>query len=194
MRKRLTRTGEADYQVARDNRAWADHVHRTYMTAAAIATWGPKTVLDPACGDGSIVEAAHRLRPIGLAYLSDISEPGIAYLESLGLTVPHVATVADITAALQSTPRVDMVILTETLEHLPDPDAILKLARARGRQLIASSPLIRDPRVDDNPEHLWQFDADGYGEMLVGAGWKPTSYSEFIFGAGYYTFQLWSAE
>jgi len=193
MRRRLIRPGKTDYQVARDNHTWPDHVHRTYMTAAAIATFGPATVLDPACGDGSVVEAAHRLRPIEFAHFSDISAPSITYLESKGLTVPHRTSVMDIEASILTFGDVDMVILTETLEHLEDPDHIVALARQHGRMLIASSPLIREPRVDDNPEHLWQFDADGYGEMLTKAGWQPTSYAEFVYGSGYYTFQLWSA-
>jgi hypothetical protein len=91
----------------------------------------------------------------------------------------------------------DLVVLTEILEHVEDPVAILRMARQCAKSVVASSPLIPyNGRLDDNPEHLWQFDAPGYDEMLKEAGWTPITFVpvtltpvQFV-----YDFQIWGAQ
>jgi len=91
----------------------------------------------------------------------------------------------------------DLVVLTEILEHVEDPVGILRLARGCAKNLVASSPLFTDASsLDTNPEHLWQFDAPGYEEMIKEGGWNPVTFVPISFtNPGYfYTFQLWGAE
>jgi hypothetical protein len=187
--------------VRRDNFSWADHVLRVQLTGALISWFAPDTVLDPACGDGTIVAAAHRARPIAGAHLSDISMPNFYFVgtEMRGSLPPRTSVGHDsIEDTLAQPDRYfDLIVLTEILEHVEDPVHILRLARSRGANLVASSPLIPDDgkKMDDNPEHLWQFDAPGYSEMLMEAGWEPLVFvpvtltpPQFI-----YDFQIWGA-
>ncbi len=183
MRKSLPRTGVFDYQVARSNEAWPDHRGRTLVTASLIAWLRPGTVMDPACGDASIVEAAIRLFPMK-AYLADISEPNIKRLSG------HETMCTDINLAIDAFPEVDVMVLTEILEHLPDPDAVLRASRNKAKYLIASSPEMRPGQNDNNPEHLWQFDHQGYEAMLVDAHWKVQQYTSLQFESEY-NFGIW---
>jgi 2-polyprenyl-3-methyl-5-hydroxy-6-metoxy-1,4-benzoquinol methylase len=199
VRLRLPGTRTVDYQVKRDNFTWADHVLRVQMTGALISWFRPDTILDPACGDGTIVAAAHRVRPITGAYLTDISMPNFYHV---GTTMrPYLPEQTDcackaIEDTLSEDRYFDVVVLTEILEHVEDPVNILRMARERAKVVVASSPLFADDRtLDRNPEHLWQFDAVGYEEMLKEGGWDPITFVPISFTepAFEYTFQLWSA-
>lgn len=193
MRRRLDPDRKVDYSaLVRKNFEFLDHIQRTYMTGASIAFTEAKTLCDPAVGDGSVVEAAYRIRPdITMAYLSDLSLPNI---ERLQVTFPHKKGVADIKSAITHLPEhVDLIVLTEILEHLENPDEIVALAREKADWLVASSP-IEEPEGVVNPEHLWSFGRQGYRDMLRYGGWKPFSYAEVGFPddpALYYTFQIW---
>lgn len=191
MRQRLDH-GPVDYQVGRSNEVWPDHRARTLVTAALIAWLRPNTVLDPACGDGSIVLRAATLWAPEKLFLSDISQRNVDHVVDCGPPSPsifmHVAR-RDIIPALGDG-EADLIVLTEILEHLEDPDAIVRLARRHGQRLVASSPLMRPGQVDTNPEHLWMFDRDGYAEMLDAAGWKLQQFT-FLQFPTVYDFGIW---
>ena len=199
MIRRLPPRPPFDYQVERSNYAWQDHVLRTQVTGALISWFDPDTIIDPACGDGSIVAAAHKVRPIVAAVMADISRPNF-YVIGTGMRpfLPSTLTVEcqSIEETLAVDRYFDMIVLTEILEHVEDPVLILRMARARAAVLVASSPLIPDNgRIDDNPEHLWQFDSVGYRDLLVSGGWDPVSLvpvSFFVEQFGY-DFQIWAA-
>jgi len=193
MRRRLYPDRVVNYRtLVRDNLNFTDHVQRTLVTASCIAFTGAETVCDPAVGDGTVMEAAHRLRPIKKAWVSDLSEPNI---NRLSVSFPHQKAAIDIATALRSLPeKVDTIVLTEILEHLEDPDEIVRLAREKATWLVASSP-VEEPEGVVNPEHLWSFGRDGYREMLVSGGWVPVTYTETLFPDDprlYYAFQVWA--
>src|ERR1700675_968323 len=79
-----------NYQVVRSNQDWPIHQLRTLVTGGMIAWLRPNTVCDPACGDASLLQAAHMLNPIEMAYLGDISLPNI---QALNVTFPCEARV-----------------------------------------------------------------------------------------------------
>ena len=188
MRRRLREHGEIP-ALPRSNDVWPDHRLRTQVTAGLIAWYKPRTVLDPAFGDGSVVEAAYRLWAFELAWLGDASP---ANVEALRIRAPHSdGLIADVDTTLRAY-QADVIIMTEILEHLEDPDAALSAARKAGTHLVASSP-VEEPVGVNNPEHVWSFGIDGYREMLVGAGWKPDTMIELSFTEpGWpYRFQIW---
>jgi 2-polyprenyl-3-methyl-5-hydroxy-6-metoxy-1,4-benzoquinol methylase len=182
---------QAGYQVVRDNFAWPDHVLRLLVTAGVVAWLQPNSVCDPACGDASILEAAHRLRPFHKAFLSDISEPQVAALRP---TFPAVLEVSDAQTALERLPEnVDVIVLTEILEHIEDPGLLIRAARDRAKYLVASSPIDEQEGMG-NHEHVWSWSRQSYADMLRAESWRPKTYTEIDFpGSGYpYTYQLWA--
>ena len=167
MRQRLAVETPPVYDAVRSNLTWANHAARTLVTGGLIAWAAPDTLCDPACGDASIEEAAYRLRPFTFAHLADISG---AQIQSLMPNFPCATNRQDAFTTLKDPRHFDMVVLTEILEHLVDPDAALRLARQKATMLVASSP-IGDPEHGGNHEHLWAWDEEGYGEMLRETGW-----------------------
>lgn len=192
MRRRTNAAEGFDYQVERHNHEWDDHVARTNVTAGLITWLSPRSVIDPACGDGSIVLAAENIMPMRRVVLSDISHPNFDYLREATAGLSHIDVHhQDIHDALNTAETFDVIVLTETLEHLPDPDAILRQARKVAGSLVASSPEMRQGQHDTNPEHLWEFDGVGYNEMLRDAGWNVIQKTHLSFPRLQYDFQVW---
>ena len=191
MRQRTKSTTGFDYQVLRSNDSWCDHMARTNVTAALIAWMLPASVLDPACGDGSIVMLADRIKPIDRVAFADVSKPNCQALISRIVGYGRSIWSEDIHDTLRRDEHFDVVVLTEVLEHLEDPDEVLRMARSRGDRLIASSPEMRAGQQDDNPEHLWQFDGEGYLQMLMDAGWQAIHKTHMGFPWLQYDFQVW---
>lgn len=167
------------------------------ITASLLSWLRPATVIDPACGDASIVVTAHALNPMQGAFLSDISKPNFYRIGTeLRPILPEDLLVAcqPLEESLAVPGSFDAVVLTEILEHVEDPVDVLKMARVRASMLIASSPVFLDDSVlDDNPEHLWQFDAAGYQQMLEEAGWHSFAFVPIHLTEFPYDFQLWAA-
>lgn len=196
MRTRLNvPLGHDKYQVLRTNDTWPDHIYRTRVTAAAVANTNAKIIVDPACGDGSIVNLAVRnMTGVELIGLNDISLENTKYTMGLDWPVePQYATM-DVFEYLEDVrDDVDVIVLTEILEHLDNPDELLTKARDHAKMLIASSPLNETSYT--NHEHVWGWDKAGYEQMLRDSGWGPTSYIELdlSYAALPYNFQIWTA-
>ena len=195
MRQRLTNHGAFDYNIGRSNNDWPDHQLRALVTGAAIAWIKPKSVIDPACGDGTVVLAADLLSGIERVWLSDISGPNILDLVKRldGRHPSWSISKTPLEQAMEIAGQFDVIVLTEILEHLEDPDGLLRQAAKMARFLVASSPQMRDQQVDDNPEHLWMFDADGYRGLLGANRWQAIQHTELNFPYQY-DFQIWVAE
>jgi 2-polyprenyl-3-methyl-5-hydroxy-6-metoxy-1,4-benzoquinol methylase len=190
MQLRLQRDGVIDYQVERHNSQWPDHVIRSNITGALIAALEPSSVIDPACGDGSVVLAAHRIRPIPMVHFNDLSDPNVEALRP-HLEPDWLIEVNDVFDSLSWQDHFDVIVLTEILEHIESPMDLVKEARRRSSYLVASSPEMRVGQVDNNPEHLWQFDGDGYYKLLADAGWQPFQKTHLAFPEREYDFGIW---
>lgn len=195
MRVRLRQKVTAAYDGVRDNFVWTDHVLRLLVTAGAVAWLKPGTICDPACGDASILVRAWQLWPFQRAFLGDLSKAQIDLLARSPLPFPaefYPGSHAQETLDNLEQP-VDVVVLTEILEHVEDPDAVLRSAREAGKALVVSSPIDETFSVG-NHEHLWAWDKAGYREMLEATGWSPVAYTEIGFPApGFpYQYQIWT--
>lgn len=125
----------------------------------------PTRVADLSCG-ASHAEIARALDPEWVL-LSDLA-PGV---------VDHHGPIED-TIHLLDGSMVDVFVCVETLEHLADPDVVLRKIRGRARLLVCSLPVWSRPEEERNGEHLWVFDREGGEQMLVDAGWDPVLYAE----------------
>lgn len=199
MRVSIFHPDGVDYTgIARSNDEWPDHRLRAYVTASMLAWMSPQSILDPACGDGSIVLESQLLRRCTTIAMNDISTPNMvrvkaeidsrfpekAYVWLVSSEDVETSLLADYRAAI-GVERFDVVVLTEILEHLADPDAILRLAATKADRLLVSSPEMRSGQIDNNPEHLWMFDGDGYETMLNDAGWGAVQKTHLTFRSEY---------
>lgn len=175
-----------DY-IGYDTNQWPDHRLRVMVTGAMVAAEQPNSVIDPACGDGKVVAYARRLIDIPYATLGDISKENID-------KVPHqsgdILCIGDAVQTLHGNREKDVVILSETIEHVKSPKALLDAAYGSARRLVASSPVIPQGGWDDNAEHLWMFDEEEYAALIESSGWKIDAVSLLRFPGLVYDFQI----
>lgn len=89
---------------------------------------------------------------------------------------------------------VDLYVLTETLEHLDDPGAVLREIRDKTRFLLVSTPV--DCWEDTNREHYWAWSREGVEELMTDAGFTVLTYN-IIDSRTYgepYCYGIWSCE
>lgn len=169
----------AMYAVPHDHRRWEDHHYRVDITSAMASLMMPTggTVADLSCGNAWIAKRL-QLERGAEPYLGDFA-PGYEHTGPIEKTIDEI-------------PKVDLFILSETLEHLDDPEKVLRKIRAKTDALILSTP---DGEADDqNPEHLWGWDSGAVREMLTCAGFRPYIHTTVdTRPAGYiYAYQIWA--
>lgn len=188
MRKRL-REQVWRYDTPYDHTRWEEHRRRIEWTSRELLrfvnrTWGEMleiTAGDLTCGDATIMRnlVAERVGAVHTTVGDIVHNPNIAY----DVVGPIEQTVTD------AGPRDgwDVFICTETLEHLDDPDTVLRLLRERCRSLLVTTPL--NEWDDGNWEHVWGWDFQGVNEMLQDAGFHIAKYAQLA--CDYYTYGLW---
>jgi len=158
------------YRPIRWDSVWIERP-RLWASAVALALGEPRTVCDPACGDATVVTIANQIHPIYWALLGDISPDTLNLIPKLPFNNDR--RIGDLFDTLNSLDAVDAIVLTEIVEHVEDPDALLRLAAEKATWLVASSPIVRSGARDHTDQHMWSFDQEGYRQMLVEAGWEP---------------------
>lgn len=114
---------------------------------------GVGTVADLSCGNAAIARALCK-SPV------------------LGDLAPGYPIVGPIEETIKDIEPVDLFVLSETLEHLDDPAAVLRDVRARCRRLLLSTPVDNDG--DTNDEHYWSWSGRDVEDMLEAAGFSVT--------------------
>lgn len=95
-------------------------------------------VLDLACGDGAILKYVTEVRDVE-AYGIDLSSKAVDFARGQGLTVMQGDVSGPLPDGLDR--EYDYIILSEIIEHLPDPEALLlRLGKRTRRALIVSIP------------------------------------------------------
>ncbi|MGX1976988.1 hypothetical protein [Streptomyces kronopolitis] len=162
------------YAQKYDHTLWADHVERVQKTIEVVDEFAQisesRTIADLSCGDGAIVRGSrHNWRQ---TYLGDLTTTG------------------PIETALLNQAHVGMFLLSETLEHVEDPDRLLSAIRAVAENLVLTTPFAEAD--DGNPEHYWGWDDLDLDQMLDEAGWGEREVELFTpESVSYYTFQIW---
>lgn len=176
------------YAVPHDHTRWDDHLLRVEMSIALCRTvvrtyW---QVADLAAGDAAIaraLETSHQTHT------------------TLGDLAPGWELTGPIEETLSRIDPQDLLICSETLEHLAAPDAVLRKARTKTDWIFVSTPLGEGldgqplPTAAANPEHVWGWDAIEVRSMLLAAGFT-TQYYVLVDPrpAGFtYAYQMWLA-
>jgi hypothetical protein len=165
------------YRAPHDHTRWADHLLRVDVTIQ-VARWlaalnGCRSVADLSCGDAAIARALD----MDTVILGDFA-PGYEHQGPIEDTLDRIGPV-------------DLFVCSETVEHLDDPDAVLKQIHTKARCLVLSTPV--GETGDGNPEHYWGWDTDDVAAMLVGAGWRTVSLTEIKLRPNWvYDYQIWA--
>lgn len=166
------------YAVPHDHTKWSDHKVRVAVTVqlAHALSGRVESAADLSCGDGAVLGSLRAQRK----HLGDLA-PGYEYNGPLEQT-------------LQRLPNVDLYVCCETLEHVDDPDLVLKAIRETTRDLVLSTPV--DAWGDRNPEHYWAWSRADVEGMLTAAGFEVAVYNELDLrpGGGEYAFGIWGCK
>lgn len=183
MRVRLRDMPTADelaqlYAVPHDHMRWDDHRIRVDVTSALVhhMTRRGALVADLSCGDAAIARR-----------LADSHDARLI----LGDYAPGYEHTGPIEQTIELIPDVDVFICSETIEHLDDPDAVLRQIRRKTGNLLLSTP---DGETDgSNPEHVWGWDAEAVEKMIRDAGFTPIVHTTVdLRPAGdKYAYQIW---
>jgi len=164
------------YRVPHQHAGWIDHRMRVSFSAmlAKAILKDVETGADLSCGDGALLGAI----PLQTRIFGDFA-PGWP------ITGPVEATIEQI-------PDVDLFVCAETLEHLDDPDLVLKKIRAKTSRLLLSTPI--EAWEDSNPEHYWAWDRAEVDGMLAEAGFTVSVFLALDLrpAQGDYCFGIWA--
>jgi hypothetical protein len=182
---------------------WPDHVERVSASVEMIRRYKNKirTAADLSCGDGAILRAL--LPDLDLAIVGDLNGVRTDWVDGLPSEAGEVDFVppAPLPDALWALPEgalpVDLFVLSETLEHMADPDELLRQLTLFSQRLFLSTPVDESPD-SGNLEHYWSWGQADIHDMLQSAGWTPLEMQHLkpVSTAtlpGAYTYQLWMA-
>lgn len=150
------------YPVPHDHTRFPDHLTRVNATiAAGLTLLGNEMVnlaADLSCGNGAVLSAM----PAQSRLFGDLA-PGYEYTGPIEQTLTQI-------------PDVDLFVCCETIEHLDDPDTVLKTIGTKAALLLLSTPV--DAWDDANPEHYWAWDREAVDAMIAAAGYRVVEYRE----------------
>lgn len=157
---------------------WLDHRLRVDATILLASHLEPKggwgLAADLSCGDGAILSALSCSERI----FGDLAS-GNGWL--------HVGPMEQ---TLDDIPRVNLFICSETLEHLDDPDLVLRKIREKTDYLLLSTPI--GETDNRNPEHYWGWGVEDILDMLIEAEFHTKVGRIDLRLSGYeYDYQIW---
>jgi len=163
------------YSAPYDSTKWDEHNHRVEWTIERLQLFLTlrqeiTSIADLSCGDGRIIDG---LETNASKTKSDISMKGGESIERM---------ITKISA--------DLLICSETLEHLDDPKWVLAAATKRFKWICITTPLGEDD-PEKNYEHYWGWDLFGMSQILEQTLWAPRWVDTL--NESYYTYQLWIA-
>ena len=176
---------------------WADHVERVQASADMIERYASqiRSAADLSCGDGALLNMISR--HLTRAVLGDLNGvPASASVSCRARTLETIGATA-LPDSLTHMDPVDLFILSETLEHLDDPDDLLARLTRVSRYLFVSTP-VAEAADSGNLEHYWSWDVTDVYDMLHAAGWEPLEQRTLRPEStrdlpGAYRYQLWLA-
>ena len=190
---------ERRYPLGYRHEVWPDHVERIAASAELIRRYSGqiRTAADLSCGDCALISRLD----LETAYVGDLIGARGEYPMRPNVRVLPAGPLPDSLDGFRTIPGktlpVDLFILSETLEHVPDPDTLLAKLTDISRYLFLSTPL-DEPASTGNEEHYWGWGQSDIHHLLWESGWSPLEVSLFTPESTRhypeaYTFQLWMA-
>ena len=142
----------------------------------AVAITNARSIGDLSCGNGEIAKAS------GLKTIF------------LGDFAPSYQFQGPIEKTIHEMPNVDVYVCSESLEHVEDPENVLRLIRGKSRYLVLSTPI--ENWGDTNAEHYWAWGRPDVEELLKKTGWTPNIFSFLdttVFGEPY-IYGMWGCK
>lgn len=135
-----------------------------------------RSILDLGCGDGGLINLLADNFPDRKYRGIDINPDNIKFAQSRILKLFEVHPSVDIEVRTgnlitESGFSADVVILGDVLEHLHDPDSVLKKVHAK---YVAISTPWNEPTKPNEVEHIWSWDRIGLENMVKAARYVPT--------------------
>ena len=158
----------------------AGHIPRLYnaheLLEEIMAQEEVKTITDFGCGNGGLMRKIKKNFPSVEIWGYDLCPANVQDAKDKGSDVELVDFVLE-----ENIKYPEVVICTEVLEHLVDPDAFLKKLLDNGvKYVIASSPNYETP-TDHEEYHLWVFQGDSYADMFTEIGWEVVKHEKSVF-------------
>lgn len=177
---------------------WPDHVERVAASVEMIRRYMGdgkiRTVADLSCGDAAI---ACQLPGLTHLWLGDLQ--GTPRTDPAGTTAAvYPLLPGPLPDSLGYLPEpVDLYICSETIEHMDDPDELLREIAGVATYLFLSTPL-SEAHNSGNVEHYWSWGQADMHQMLQDAGWQALELKLLVPEStkhmdGAYTYQLWMA-
>lgn len=168
-----------------------DHLIRVEATAA-VGSWFTHREAHRGSRVGRVADLSCGDRAVATALWKHMSPGETDWVFGDLVYSPYNHYTGPIEQTIEQIPPVDLFILSETLEHLDDPDAVLHRIRVKTRFLLLSTPI--GETGTDNPEHYWGWDVDGVAETLARAGFNPLVCNRLELIDRYYDFQIWACQ
>lgn len=129
-------------------------------------------VVDLGCGDGGLLSVLNQDMSIA-AVGYDFQPSNIVGWADRGLL--HQTFAIDFVGNWPVVIDADVYVITECLEHLTDPHAMVRNIRARSAMIVASSPYTETAMSHDEC-HAWAWDPAGYWKLLDDAGFDVVAH------------------
>jgi 2-polyprenyl-3-methyl-5-hydroxy-6-metoxy-1,4-benzoquinol methylase len=171
------------YKKPHEHSGWLDHRYRVEISIGIcrVLARSGGIIVDLSAGDGAIARGVARQAPGDYeTYLGDF-----ALNRAFQIQGP-------IEKTLDEAPPADLFICSETLEHVENPDTLLRRIRFKNDKLFLSTPV--GEKATHNVEHYWGWDQEAIQEMLEYAGWRVVINSEMSMPGFEYTFQFWGCD
>lgn len=169
------------YSQSYNHERWEDHIERVQWTMKIINNFAETSnidfAFDPACGDGAILRSLSD--DIVKKYGDFVMAPHLDVVGPLEKTIPRGS------GGFES-----LIILTEIIEHVCDPEQVLRLAKVANFDfLLLTTPINEVQEIHDNPQHVWAWSEDEMNALLRRTGWNPLFRNRL--NTFWYDYQLW---